>query len=205
MRSEGLMKQKDYVQTRDRRSHPRKQIAYRDSFDSPEGAMIPRREHARELYRLRSESFDDDSYRRKRSRSRSSRSSRRRHHWKYDDSDSDTNSIISSDEERERSKARNKTLLAACLATVTTIAAGNNIYQSTKAHQARKEQLEQGELTRYEAGEMKKKGTKLDLISLGVAAVCLNNAKNGWKRMESQQAEARKVRDEYEQKRRLCD
>ncbi|KAI4180241.1 MAG: hypothetical protein L6R41_007359 [Letrouitia leprolyta] len=113
-----------------------------------------------------------------------------------------TKSVLSSDEERERTKVRNKTLLTGCLAAITTVAAGNNIYQSTKAHQARKFQIEDGKMTRDEEREMKKKGVKLDLMSLGVAAVCLNNAKNGWKRLESQRAEARKVAEKEEKERR---
>ncbi|KAI4172231.1 MAG: hypothetical protein LQ343_003666 [Gyalolechia ehrenbergii] len=112
------------------------------------------------------------------------------------------NSILSSDEERERSKARNKTLLAACLATITTVAAGNNIYQSTKAHQARKDQIGDGQMSRHEERGMKKKGMKLDFMSLGVAAVCLNNAKNGWKKLENQRAEARQLEQMQEKKKR---
>ncbi|KAL9604970.1 MAG: hypothetical protein Q9219_000158, partial [cf. Caloplaca sp. 3 TL-2023] len=194
-----------FVQARDRRSPPRKQLAYRDPFDSFEGVMIPRREHGRDVYRPRDLAPDDDRYRRKRSRSQSSRSSRRHHHRKYDDSDSDTDSDISSDEERERSKVRNRTLVAACLATVTTVAAGNNVYQATKAHEARKKEMEEGGLSKHEAQEMKKKGMKLDLLSLGIAGVCLYNAKNGWKRLEAQKEEARKARERYKEERKVCD
>ncbi|KAL8930170.1 MAG: hypothetical protein Q9208_000787 [Pyrenodesmia sp. 3 TL-2023] len=196
----------EFVRVRHDRPLPRKQLAFRDSYDSFEGVMIPRRDHSRELYYPRENLvFDDDRHRRKRSRSRSSRSSRRRHRRSYDDSDSDsdTDSIISSDAEQERSKARNKTLLAACLATVTTIAAGNNIYRSSRAHAARKKQLQDGELSAREARELKKKGAKMDLISLGVAAVCLNNAKNGWKRLEGLQGEERKIQEEHRKEKRV--
>ncbi|KAL8936990.1 MAG: hypothetical protein Q9216_004646 [Gyalolechia sp. 2 TL-2023] len=197
-----------FVDARDRRSPPRKQLAYRDSIDSFDDVMIVRRDDAREVYLPKNSPYHDDWQRRRRSRSRSSRSPRRHHHRKYyddSDGDSDTDSILSSDEERERSKVRNKTLLAACLATVTTVAAGNNIYQSAKAHQERKNQLEDGKMSRHEERDMKKKGVKLDLMSLGVAAVCLNNAKNGWKRLESQRAEARKVERKQEKERRHRD
>ncbi|KAL8647495.1 MAG: hypothetical protein Q9210_005523 [Variospora velana] len=183
---------------------PKRQLAYRDSIESFESVMIPRRDHSREVYYPRNDAaFDyEDGHRRKRSRSRK-RSHGRNRHRKYDDSsDSDTDSVISSDEERQRSKARKQTLLAACLATVTSIAAGNNIYQSTKAHAARKKQLQDGKLSDYEAAELKRKGRKMDLISLGVAAVCLNNAKNGWKRMEAQQEQARTTRNKYEKERK---
>lgn len=166
--------------------------------------MMPRRDHSREVYYPRNDVFfdDEDGHRRKRSRSRRHTHGRNRHR-KYDDSsDSDTDSIISSEEERQRSKARKQTLLAACLATVTSIAAGNNIYQSTKAHAARKKQLQGGKLSDHEAAELKRKGRKMDLISLGVAAVCLNNAKNGWKRMEAQQEQARTTRSKYKKQRK---
>ncbi|KAI4146442.1 MAG: hypothetical protein L6R39_003461 [Caloplaca ligustica] len=194
----------DFFDARDRRSPPRQRLAYRDSIDSFEGVMIPRRDHSREVYHPREAPvFDSDAYWRERSRSRSSRQSRGHHHRKYDNSDSDTDSIVSSDEEREISKARKKTLLAACLATVTTVAAGNNLYQSAKAHAAREKQLKNGELSEPDAQALKKTGRKLDLVSLGVAAVCLNNVKNGWKTMESQQQEARNMGDKHKKERRL--
>ncbi|KAI4201592.1 MAG: hypothetical protein LQ346_002129 [Caloplaca aetnensis] len=196
----------DSVQARRENPLPRKELAFRDSYESFEGIMIPRRDHSREVYYPRDTLvFDEDRHRRTRSRSRSSRSSRRHHHRKYDDSDSDTDSIVSSDAERERSKARNKTLLAACLATVTTVAAGNNIYRSTRAHAARKKQLQDGNLSEHEARAFKKKGTKMDLISLGVAAICLNNAKNGWKRLEGLQGEERKIQANHGKERRIRD
>ncbi|KAI4131944.1 MAG: hypothetical protein LQ341_006322 [Variospora aurantia] len=181
-----------------------RQLAYRGSIDSFESVMIPRRDHSREVYYPKNDAvFDvEDGHWRKRSRSRR-RSHRTNRHRKYvDSSDSDTDSIISSDEERQRSKARKQTLLAACLATVTSIAAGNNIYQSTKAHAARKRQLQNGKLSDYEAAELKRKGRKMDLILLGVAAVCLNNAKNGWRRMEAQQEQARTTGNKYEKERK---
>ncbi|KAI4126021.1 MAG: hypothetical protein LQ338_003960, partial [Usnochroma carphineum] len=164
-----LMEQKDFVQTRHGRPSPRKQLPHRDSTESFEGVMIPRRDRSREVYYPQEvRVFDADAYWRERSRSRNSRKARRHRHHKYDDngsdSDSDTDSIISSEEERERSKTRKKTLLAACLATVTTVAAGNNIYQSAKAHGAREKHLRDGRLSEYEAQELKKKGRKLDLI-----------------------------------------
>ncbi|KAL8873521.1 MAG: hypothetical protein Q9174_001027 [Haloplaca sp. 1 TL-2023] len=145
--------------------------------------------------------YDNGAYRRERDRSRSSRRSRRRRHSKYDDSDSDSTSDSgsSSDEERRRKlSTRKKTLLTACLATITTIGAGNNIYQSSKAHQIRKKQMEDGKLSHHEVEELKRKGRKMDLISLGIGGVCLYNARMGWKRMEMQQKEAREAEMEKE-------
>ncbi|KAI4242419.1 MAG: hypothetical protein LQ352_007239 [Teloschistes flavicans] len=185
----------DHVQTRDRHSPPRKQLAHRDSIELLEGGMIPHREHSHELYYPRNDRGHEDRDRHgKSSRHRSSHSPRPRRHDRYDDSDSDSSSSFSSsdDEEGQRSKFRKKTLLAAGLATVTTVAAGNNIYQSTKAHRARRARLQEGGLSKKERHELQNKGRKMDLISVGVAAVCLYNMRNGWKRWEAQQEEARK-------------
>ncbi|KAL8637003.1 MAG: hypothetical protein Q9228_005678 [Teloschistes exilis] len=186
----------DYVQTHDRRSPPRKHLAHRDSLESFQGRMIPQREHSYELYHPRNgRDYDErDHHPRNPGRSHSSHSSRQRRHHRYDDSDSDSSSSYSSsdDEEGQRSKFRNKTLLAAGLATVTTVAAGNNIYQSSKAHRERRARLQEGGLSKKERQELQNKGRKMDLISVGVAAVCLYNMKNGWKRWQAQQEEARK-------------
>ncbi|KAL8939427.1 MAG: hypothetical protein Q9211_002752 [Gyalolechia sp. 1 TL-2023] len=193
----------DFVHGRERRPLPRKQLNYRDSIDSFDDVMILHRDDAREVYLPKSSPYSDDWERRRRSRSRSSRRSRRHPHRKYDDSDSDseTDPILSSGEGRKRSKAPNKTLLVACLTTITTVAARNNIYQSTNTHQARKKQLEEGRMSLQEERDMKK-GMKRDLMSLGVVAVCLNNAKNGWKRLDHQRAEACKVEEKLRKKRK---
>lgn len=199
-------RQEDYVQTRNGRPPPRKHLGHRDSIESFEGVMIPRRNHTRELHYPRKDlDFDDGGYRRKPSRSRSSRSSRKRHHSRYDDSDTDSDSALSSDEEQKKLQTRKKTLLAACLATVTTVAAGNNIYQSTKAHQIRNKQMQDGKLSDYEMEELKRKGRKMDFISLGIGAVCLYNVRNGWKKMEMQQKEAREAHEQHEKGRNLRD
>ncbi|MCJ1450169.1 hypothetical protein MMC28_000498 [Mycoblastus sanguinarius] len=138
-----------------------------------------------------------DSYRRKSSRgqldvipyhdntgrssSRASRASRR------DDKDYDTDSDShhSSEDEQEERKKRNKKLLYKGLACITSIAAANNIYQSTKAHELRKKEVRNGELSVTEAAKMRNKGLKADAISLGVAAVCINNVRKGWNRVEA--------------------
>ncbi|KAK0516457.1 hypothetical protein JMJ35_001060 [Cladonia borealis] len=102
------------------------------------------------------------------------------------DSDSDGDAYHSSDEERrKREKLRNKKLLYVGLACVTTIAAGNNIYQSTKAHHARRRYVEQGQMSEAEALRLRKKALMLDVLSVGVAAVGVNNVRMGWNRVES--------------------
>jgi len=41
----------------------------------------------------------------------------------------------------------------------------------------------------------------MDLLSVGVAAVCVNNAVNGWKAMDRQRQEAGKHQERVEEKR----
>ena len=105
----------------------------------------------------------------------------------YDfDSDSDSDAYRSSDEERRKQeKLRNKKLLDVGLACITTLAAGNNIYQSTQAHHARRRYVEQGEMSHTEAMRLRKKALMLDVLSVGIAAVGINNARMGWKRVGS--------------------
>lgn len=99
------------------------------------------------------------------------------------DSDSDSSS---DDDSRKKSlpKPAPKQLLYTGLACVATIAAANNIYQSAKAHHTRQKELDEGEISSAEAQKLKMQARKMDLISLGVAAVGAYNVRNGWRRAE---------------------
>ena len=106
---------------------------------------------------------------------------------RYDyDGNSDSDSDLSADEtyEQER-KMRNKKLLTVGLACITTIAAGNNIIQSTAAHHARRKLIEEGEMSMGESIKLRRRALVLDLVRVGVAAVGINNARNGWKKVDS--------------------
>ncbi|KAL8785341.1 MAG: hypothetical protein Q9213_003406 [Squamulea squamosa] len=94
--------------------------------------------------------------------------------------------------EEQTSAARRKTLLYTGLATVTSIGAINGLYQSTKAHQQRKRQLREGELSKNEAAELQKEHRKRDLISLGLVAVSCYNTRLGWQRMKGKHVEEQK-------------
>ncbi|KAL8849963.1 MAG: hypothetical protein Q9221_005069 [Calogaya cf. arnoldii] len=198
----------DYVRDRSRHSQSRKQVAHRrDSFDTFEGAMIPRRDYDRDLYYPKKEvAFDDGRYRGSQSRSRSSRSSRRRRHSRYSDS-SDSESDSDSDDEfwheadRQTSAARNKKLLYTGLAAVSSIGAVNGLYQSTKAHQQRARELREGTLSKSEAAELKKQHWKRGLISAGLIGVSLYNTRLGWQRMKGKQVEEKKIREEFDMRR----
>ncbi|CAF9903850.1 MAG: hypothetical protein GOMPHAMPRED_000579 [Gomphillus americanus] len=95
----------------------------------------------------------------------------------------------SADEAARAKKARNKQLLYNGLAAITTIAATNNIYQSAKGYKERKEAVRYGEITEEEARSARKKSIAMDLFSVGVGAICVNNAVQGWKKTKSMKAE----------------
>ena len=77
-----------------------------------------------------------------------------------------------------------KQILYTGLACIAAVAATNNIYQSAKAHYTRQKELEEGQISGAEAQKLKMQARKMDLISLGVAAVGAYNVRNGWKRAE---------------------
>jgi hypothetical protein len=103
----------------------------------------------------------------------------------------------------KRKKQRHKTLLYAGLACVTTVAASNNIYQSTKAHMGRRYEIQRGEMDVDEATKFRKKGFMLDLFSAGVGAVCVNNAFKGWQKYEALKKEEKKADAMLKEKRRV--
>ena len=92
---------------------------------------------------------------------------------------------LSPDELFEKeAQARNKKLLYTGLACVATIAAGNNIYQNTKAHHLRKKEVNEGEMCLSEEKRLRQKALLMDILSVGVVAVGINNVRMGWKRVE---------------------
>lgn len=106
--------------------------------------------------------------------------------------DSDLDSDYSSSEEFEkRAKHRNRKLLYTGLACVTTVAAANNIYQNTKAHHARRKQVREGEMCTSEVKRLKNKALLMDLFTVGVIGVGINNCRMGWKRVEAIKQEGR--------------
>jgi hypothetical protein len=106
-------------------------------------------------------------------------------------------------ETEKRRKKRNKTLLYAGLACVTTVAASNNIYQSTKAHMGRRYEMQRGEMDVDEATKFRKKGLMIDLFSAGVGAICVNNAFKGWKKYEALKKEEKEADAILKKKRRV--
>jgi len=60
-----------------------------------------------------------------------------------------------------------------------------------------------GALCEQGARREKNKAVLMDLLSVGVAAVCVNNAVNGWKAMERQRVEKGKHAERVERRKSL--
>lgn len=104
--------------------------------------------------------------------------------------ESDSDEDYDSEEfEAQKRAARKKKLLAAGLATVTTIAAINGAINHTKAAKARRKQLEDGEICSSEYELLKAKSRARDVMSIGIVAVGFNNVHNAWKRHHGERQE----------------
>lgn len=109
----------------------------------------------------------------------SSRGNAKSHH---SDNDSDYDSA---GEAEKHAKHRNRKLLYTSLACVTTVACANGIYQNTKAYHARHNEVREGEKCSSEVQRLKNKAVLMDLFTVGVVAVGLNNCRLGWQRVEN--------------------
>lgn len=140
----------------------------------------------------------------------SRRSSRNSRHSSRDSHRSSSTDVtyMSENEEEKVKKLRNKKFLYTGLAGITTIAAANNIYQSTKAHEARrKAKYENKDFSAKAMAESRKERNKavmLDIFSVGVAAVCVNNAVNGWKKAGAEHDKYVNFQNEKEEKQEIA-
>jgi hypothetical protein len=90
---------------------------------------------------------------------------------------SDTDSLgSSSGDEKRVKKMKGKQLLTAGLATVATIHAAHNVYQSYEKRKARQEAVESGKMTEEEAKKLKSKAVLQDAASIGIAALGIKGA-----------------------------
>lgn len=90
---------------------------------------------------------------------------------------SDTESLgSSSGDEKSVKKMRGKQLLTAGLATVATIHAANNVYQSYQKREARRKLVEMGEMSPEEAKKLKSKAALQEAASIGIAALGIKGA-----------------------------
>ena len=120
------------------------------------------------------------------------------HHTGDPDTDSDSDLGSSSDEEKEKKKGRKKSMITAGLATVATIHAAHNVYQSVEKRQARKEALKEGDITQAQARRMKNKNRMQDAASIGIAALGLKGAYSEWKEMKEHREEMHEKKETLE-------
>ena len=91
------------------------------------------------------------------------------------ESDSDSLGSSSGDEKRVK-KMKGKQFLTAGLATVATIHAAHNVYQSIEKREARKKAVQEGEMSKEEARRLKTKAQLQDAASIGIAALGIKGA-----------------------------
>ena len=118
-----------------------------------------------------------------------SRSSSRDSNGGKSDSSSSDPDCSSSEDERRQKKMRGKEWLTAGLASVATIHAAHNVYQSYENRQQRHKLVKEGEMTHDEADKLKKKARWKDAASIGIAAVGIKGAVSEWKEVNEQRHE----------------
>ena len=112
------------------------------------------------------------------------------------DSDSDLGS--SSGEEKEQKKSKKKGLLTAGLATVATIHAGHNVYQSMEKREARRTALKEGDISQAQAKREKNKARLQDVASLGIAALGIKGAYSEWQEMREHSHSMKESKEKIE-------
>ncbi|KFZ12607.1 hypothetical protein V501_04135 [Pseudogymnoascus sp. VKM F-4519 (FW-2642)] len=120
---------------------------------------------------------------------------------------SDSDSLGSSTDDNKRiKKMKGKQFLTAGLATVATIHAAHNIYQSVEKRKAGHRAVAEGDMTPEEARKEKAKARMRTAASVGIAGLGIKGAISEWKEMSEMREEYRKAeieRAERHQKR--CD
>ncbi|TAQ87939.1 hypothetical protein B7494_g3748 [Chlorociboria aeruginascens] len=116
-------------------------------------------------------------------------------------SESDTDSLgSSSGDEKRIKKMKGKQFLTAGLATVATIHAAHNIYQSMEKRDARHKAVAEGEMTQEEARKLKAKAVLQDAASVGIAALGIKGAISEIKEANAMRGECKKLRTEKEER-----
>ena len=117
-----------------------------------------------------------------------------------DGSDSDSSLGSSSGDEKRMKKMKGKQLLTAGLATVATIHAAHNIYQSMEKRNARHKAVQEGEMTPEEARKLKAKATLQDAASVGIAALGIKGAISEIKEANEMRHEMREFGEKKEER-----
>lgn len=95
----------------------------------------------------------------------------------------DTEMTEISGEEKDAKKSKKKGLITAGLATVATIHAGHNVYQSLEKREARRKALKEGDISQAQAKREKNKARMQDAASIGIAALGIKGAYSEWQEM----------------------
>jgi hypothetical protein len=106
----------------------------------------------------------------------------------------------STDDEKKVKKAKGKQLITAGLATVATIHAAHNIYQSMEKREARHKAVAEGEMSPEEARKLKAKATLQDAASVGIAALGIKGAISEIKEANELRGKVAELREEKERR-----
>lgn len=117
---------------------------------------------------------------------------------KQSDSSSDLGS--STDDEKRIKKMKGKQLITAGLATVATIHAAHNIYQSMEKREARHKAVAEGEMSPEEARKLKAKATLQDAASVGIAALGIKGAISEIKEANEMRRECKEFTEKKEER-----
>jgi hypothetical protein len=115
---------------------------------------------------------------------------------KGDESDSSLGS--SSGDEKRIKKMKGKQLLTMGLATVATIHAAHNVYQSMEKREARHKAVREGQMSPEEARKLKGKAVLQDAASIGIAALGIKGAISEIKEANEMRRECREFREKKE-------
>jgi len=140
---------------------------------------------------------DDGSYD---DRSRGGRD-RNRSHSRGRSSSVSSSDLGDSDTDRKvTGKMRRKQLITTGLATVATIHAAHNVYQSMEARNARHRAVQQGKLSPQEAKKLKSKAILQDAASVGIAALGIKGALSELKEAREQAKSINEWKQERERR-----
>lgn len=153
------------VTRKSRRHRDRSDDSSDDEYDNRRGGRRDRD------VATRGDSRDGD----RRNRHKGGKESKRVAEGKQSTSDSDSLGSSTGDEKRVK-KMKGKQLLTAGLATVATIHAAHNVYQSYDKRQARKKAVESGQMSKEEAKKLRMKALLQDSASIGIAALGIKGA-----------------------------
>ncbi|KAI9051019.1 hypothetical protein LZ554_005127 [Drepanopeziza brunnea f. sp. 'monogermtubi'] len=120
-------------------------------------------------------------------------------------SDSESSLGSSSGDEKQFKKMKGKQLVTAGLATIATIHAAHNVYQSMEKRDARRKAVAEGDMSPEEARKLKAKATLQDVASVGIAALGVKGAFSEIKEANEMRRECKELREKKEErhKRRL--